>query len=135
MKESSRSTDVQTGTQRINMASKDFEKNLTITANPDNGPDNNYECAVCGKDNADKKCRKRHGGCDNKRFCSRDCDTLGHVKKEKAVEEKEAKEKVVETIDDAAIVKMRKKEARKTRKQAKKDNVMCGCCTGKYLHA
>ena len=101
---------------------------LTISQNDDNnGTDTVNECAACGKGNATKRCRKRHGGCADKRYCDADCERLGHVK-EKAVELEDDKgnvEAAVETIDDAAIAKMRKKkkEDRKLRKLLKRRGV------------
>ena len=35
-------------------------------------------CAACGKEMAQKKCKKRHGGCTEKRFCDSVCDRKKH---------------------------------------------------------
>ena len=72
---------------------EDFNNKLTLTEDTDNLFLNVLflECAVCGEDNATKKCRKRHRGCADRRFCDAECEMIGHVK-EKPVEVKGKRE-------------------------------------------
>ena len=95
-----------------------FQKKLDITEDTDNLflEILFLECTVCGEDNATKKCRKRHGGCADKRYCDGTCEMLGHVK-EKPVEEEENVEAAIKEAIDKAIAKERKKEVRQMRNQ------------------
>lgn len=86
------------------------------------------ECTACGEPNATKKCRKRHGGCADKRFCDGACDSLGHVK-ETPVEEKG-------NVEAPAAVTMKKTNKMRTDKKvkkAKKHQVKCSCCSNRKV--
>ena len=78
-------------------------------------------CAACGKEMAQKKCKKRHGGCTEKRFCDSVCDRKKHeeekMKKGNGEEEENVDTAGGAKIDDAAIAKMKRKEDRKIRKK------------------
>ena len=86
-----------------------------------------FSCAVCGVDKALKhpmKCKKNHGRCANKRFCSRECEKKIHEKPKKGEDDASAE---VETVDtdfsaalDAQLAKEEKKEKRRCRKQMKR---------------
>ena len=82
-------------------------------------------CAACGKEMAQKKCKKRHGGCTEKRFCDSVCDRKKHEEEKMKKGNGEEEEENVDTaggakIDDAAIAKMKRKEERKVRKMVKR---------------
>ena len=105
--------------------SEDFEDKMNIKATTTDVVEG-VSCAACGKEGASKKCKKRHRGCDQKRFCNSGCHGIGHKKEKvkKGDDEVEAEnvEMDLPTIDDAAIAKMKKKkkEERKARKKAKR---------------
>ena len=86
-----------------------------------------FSCATCGVDKALKhpmKCKKNHGRCANKRFCSRECEKKIHEKPKKGEDDASAE---VETVDtdfsaalDAQLAKEEKKYKRRIRKQMKR---------------
>ena len=78
-------------------------------------------CATCGADKATMKCKKRHGRCDNKRFCSRECERKSHEKPEKGDNDEDEVGNVemdFAAILDAQLAKENKKMNKKER-QAK----------------
>ena len=103
--------------------SDDFEK-MNIKAKTATTTDvvEGVPCAACGKEMAQKKCKKRHGGCTEKRFCDSVCDRKKHEEEKMKKGNGEEEEENVDTaggakIDDAAIAKMKRKEDRKIRKK------------------
>ena len=95
-------------------------------------------CAACGKEMAQKKCKKRHGGCTEKRFCDSVCDRKKHEEEKMKKGNGEEEEENVDTaggakIDDAAIAKMKRKEVRKIRKKLSRKGIKLSGGTGGTL--
>ena len=89
-----------------------------------------FSCATCGVDKALKhpmKCKKNHGRCANKRFCSRECEKKIHEKPKKGEDDASAEVETVDTDFSAALdaqlakenKKMNKKERQAKRYRAK----------------
>ena len=95
---------------------KEF-KNLGITSEyTTSAAAKKASCSTCGRQNASKKCKKRHRGCKEKRFCDAECEKQGHKKAEK--DEEEEKPVDMAAAMDAALAKMaRKEEKREVRKK------------------
>ena len=65
-----------------------------------------FSCATCGVDKALKhpmKCKKNHGRCANKRFCSRECEKKIHEKPKKGEDDASAEVETVDTDFSAAL--------------------------------